>query len=80
MASAGVAGRKRRIYRWTPLFGPRGAVIKMDLRGLPALVFVCLFSNCAPKHIGKERTRQNESGPSALSLFLGCLFLPPQAV
>jgi hypothetical protein len=53
----------------------------MDFRGLLSLLFVFDYlSFRASKPFGKERTSHAWHRPSSLSLFLGSLYLPPQAV
>jgi len=67
--------------RRTPFFRPRSAENKMDFRGLLSLLFVFDYlSFRASKPFGKERTSHAWHRPSSLSLFLGSLYLPPQAV
>jgi hypothetical protein len=51
------------------MFGPLGAEIKMDSRGLLSLVLVCVFSVCALKNFRKERTSGDGHCPSSLSDF-----------
>jgi hypothetical protein len=62
------------------MFRPLGAEIKMDFRGLLALVFVCVVSVCASKNFREERTSGAGHCPSSLPVFCRFVFLPPQAV
>jgi hypothetical protein len=69
-----------RSVRWTPMFRPLGAEIKMDFRRLLALVFVCVVSVCASKNFREERTSGAGHCSSSLPVFCRFVFLPPQAV